>query len=89
MTYNKIFSRLISPEKLFLYFILILAVILRISQVGWYDKDAVIYALISRRIVIEGFNSFFERNGYWTSIDYRFGDHPPLFFLLVSFSFLV
>ena len=89
MTYNKIFSRLISPEKLILYVILILAVILRISQVGWYNKDAVIYALISRRIVIEGFSSFFERNGYWTSIDYRFGDHPPLFFLLVSFSFLV
>lgn len=89
MTYNKFFSRLISPEKLILYIILILAVILRINQVGWYDKDAVIYALISRRIVIEGFNSFFEKNGYWTSIDYRFGDHPPLFFLLVSFSFLV
>jgi 4-amino-4-deoxy-L-arabinose transferase-like glycosyltransferase len=89
MTDNKIISRLISPEKLILYFILILAVILRISQVGWYDKDAVIYALISRRIVIEGFSSFFERNGYWISIDYRFGDHPPIFFLLVSFSFLV
>jgi 4-amino-4-deoxy-L-arabinose transferase-like glycosyltransferase len=89
MTYNKFFSRLISPEKLILYVILILAVILRINQVGWYDKDAVIYALISRRIVIEGFSSFFERNGYWTSIDFRFGDHPPLFFLLVSFLFLV
>ena len=89
MNYNKIISRLIAPEKLVLYGILTLTVIFRISQIGWYDKDALVYALISRRIVVEGFSSFFERNGYWTSIDYRFGDHPPLFFLLVSFSFLV
>ncbi|MFX1519422.1 MAG: ArnT family glycosyltransferase [Promethearchaeota archaeon] len=89
MTDNKIISRLISPEKLILYGILTLSVGLRISEIGWYDKDALIYALISRRIILEGFNSFFDRNGYWASIDYRFGDHPPLFFLLVSFSFLV
>ena len=89
MSYKRIISRFTSPEKLILYGIFILAVVLRISEIGWYDKDALIYALISRRIVVEGFNSFFDRNGYWTSIDYRFGDHPPLFFLFVSFSFLV